>query len=265
VKLIGLILHRGEEWVLPACLDVARRWCDDLVIRDGTPKNGVWAEMDERQAMLDQGRDLGGTHFAMIDADEMLTHNLLPVIRPMVAKLTASQVLDLPMINPHRGLEVHRDDHTEHSQSQLSVAFCDSPNLTWQPRNGYHFHQRCPQGSTGHLNPLHRKKDNGGAFHLQWVCWDRVVSKHQWYALNERIRWPEKYSVQDVNRIYSAALDERGLRCRPIPAEWWGDYPKHLIDANHVPWHKADVERMAKEHPEALEGLSIAGWPNATV
>jgi hypothetical protein len=261
LNLIGLVLHRGEEWVLPACLDVARRWCDDLVIKEGRPINGLWNEMDDRQAMLEKGRELGGTHFAMIDADEMITHNLLPDIRGMVSKLTACQVLDLPMINPHRGLDVHRDDHTEHSQSQLSVAFCDAPNLTWQPRNGYHFHQRCPQGSTGHINPFHRKKDNGGAFHLQWVCWNRVVEKHRWYALNERIRWPNKYRVEEVNRIYSAALDERGIRTRKIPAEWWGDYPKHLIDQNHIPWHKEEVERLSKEHPEALVGLNIAGWP----
>jgi hypothetical protein len=87
------------------------------------------------------------------------------------------------------------------------------------------------------------------------------VEKHRWYALNERIRWPNKYRVEEVNRIYSAALDERGIRTRKIPAEWWGDYPKHLIDQNHIPWHKEEVERLSKEHPEALVGLNIAGWP----
>ena len=263
MKIIGLMLYRSEDWILRCTVDVAHRWCDDLIMKEGLPVDRVWNEMDQRQELLEEGRKAGGTHFAMIDADEMLTHNLLPSIRGLVEGLAPGQILDLPMINPHRGLEVHRDDHTEHSQSQLSVAFYDRPDLAWKPRNGYHFHQRCPQGSGPHFNPFRKDKNKGGAFHLQWVCWERVVAKHRWYALNERIRWPNKYSVEQVNRIYSAALDERGIRCRPIPKEWWGDYRTDLIDRNHIPWHKAEVERMAKEHPEALVGLNIAGWPNA--
>lgn len=285
MKLIGLLLVRNEEWILRACIDAASRWCDGLAImqdrctdntysivgnmtRDGkdsrtfAPSGENWNEMDLRQSLLESGRALGGTHFAMIDADEMLTHNLLPHIRQWCEGLMPGDVLDLPMIVPHRGLDRYRDDMSVWSnRNDFSVAFADRPDLTWKPRDqGYQHHARCPQGAGVHVRPLSGPKD-GGVFHLQWASWERLLNKHRAYKIMERIRWPNRESVQEVDRKYSQALDETGLRTRPIPAEWWGDYKKDQINLNHRPWYMDECERMAREHPEALEGLNLWGWP----
>lgn len=286
MKLIGLMLVRNEAWILGMSARAALRWCDSLVIfmdrcTDGTDlivkqleiefkdriayqytgQDEHWQEMDIRQSMLDHGRMLGGTHFAMIDGDEAVTHNQINNARGWTASLMAGQVLDMPMICPHRGLEKYRDDHTVWSTSQLSISFCDAPGLTWKPRNGYQFHQRCPQSATEHINPLSRDKTRGGAFHFQWVSWDRITAKHRWYKLNERVRWPDRTPIHEVDRIYSQAIDETGIRCRSIPKEWIGDYEMHNIHVDHQPWHMQECELMVKRHGrKILEGLNLWGW-----
>jgi hypothetical protein len=287
LKLIGLMLVRNEAWVLGMSARAALRWVDSLlifmdrctdntdrIVRDlvreygpnriafqHTEQNEHWQEMDLRQQMLVDGRGMGGTHFAMIDADEAVTHNQLANARAYTESLQPGQVLDMPMICPHRGLEKYRDDHTEWSRSQLSVSFCDAPFLAWKSRNGYQFHQRCPQGSGEHVNPLHREKSKGGAFHFQWVSWDRLISKHRWYALNERIRWPEKRSIEEINRIYSMSSDELGIRTRAIPKDWIGDYEMHYIYPDHKPWYDTESKRMINTAaPGSLQGLNLFGW-----
>lgn len=287
MKLIALMLVRNEAWVLGMSARAALRWCDSLLIfmdrcSDNTDRivNGLvkdfgagrvafqhteqaehWREMDIRHQMLEDGRRMGGTHFAMVDADEAVTYNQIANARNWTANLNPGQVLDLPMICPHRGLERYRDDHSDWSRSQLSVSFCDAPHLAWKPRNGYQFHQRCPQGSGEHLNPLHRDKAKGGAFHFQWVSWERLISKHRWYVLNERTRWPERHTVDDLNRIYSMSSDEVGLRTRPIPKEWFGEYETHFIYPDHRPWYDTESKRMIETAaPGSLDGLNLFGW-----
>lgn len=288
MKLIGLMLVRNEAWILGMTARVALRWCDSLRIvmdrcTDNTSRivddlireygaNRIayqhteqaehWQEMDIRQQMLEDGRGMGGTHFAMIDGDEAVTHNQLENARKWTESLKPGQVLDMPMICPHRGLEKYRDDHTEWSRSQLSVSFCDKPNLAWRPRNGYQFHQRCPQGSGEHINPLNRDKSKGGAFHFQWVSWERITAKHRWYKLNERVRWPNRTLPNEVDRIYSQALDETGLRTRAIPKDWYGDYEMHFVYPNHQAWHTRECELMLERHgPGIMDGLNLWGWP----
>lgn len=288
MKLIGLMLVRNESWIFAMTARAALRWCDSLLIfmdrcTDNTDRivddlvrdHGAqriayqhtqqaehWNEMDIRHQMLVDGRGMGGTHFAMIDGDEAITHNQLKNVREWTFALKSGQVLDMPMICPHRGLERYRDDHTDWSRSQLSVAFCDKPDLAWKPRNGYQFHQRCPQGSGEHVNPLNRDKSNGGAFHFQWVSWDRITAKHRWYKMNEVIRWPDRNTPFEVDRIYSQALNEDGIRTRPIPKSWFGTYEMHYIYPEHQPWHMVECQRMWERYgPERFHGLNLWGWP----
>jgi len=289
VKLIGLMLVRNEAWILGMTARAALRWCDSLLIfmdrcTDNTDRivDGLvkdcgadrvsyqhteqaehWNEMDIRHQMLVDGRGMGGTHFAMIDADEAVTNNQLDNARAYTAALKPGQVLDFPMICPHRGLDKYRDDHTVWSRSQLSISFCDRPDLAWRARNGYQFHQRCPQGSGDHANPLANDKSKGGAFHFQWVSWDRITAKHRWYKMNEVVRWPNRNTPFEVDRIYSQALDEDGLRTRQIPKSWFGDYEMHFVYPDHQPWHMVECQRMWEQHgPERFHGLNLWGWPS---
>src|SRR5215475_6624079 len=104
MKLVGLMPFRNESWVLGLSARVALQWCDELVMLDhastddsrdiamqvmSETKRAVilyeydtaWHEMRHRQRMLEEARALGATHIAIIDADEVLTANLIRRVR----------------------------------------------------------------------------------------------------------------------------------------------------------------------------------------
>ena len=92
---------RNEDWVLGLTARAALMWCDELILwlhscTDGSRDIAVavahehpgrviidvandptWAEMSHREQMLELARERGATHIAMVDADEILTGNLI--------------------------------------------------------------------------------------------------------------------------------------------------------------------------------------------
>jgi len=111
MKIIGMMLARCEDWVLGLSARAALEWVDELVIvdhcsSDMTPRiiselSGLypwkinlsrwndaekWDEMEMRDHALQLARKFGGTHAAIIDADEILTGNLIYSIRGWIAE-----------------------------------------------------------------------------------------------------------------------------------------------------------------------------------
>src|SRR3990167_7796994 len=106
MKLIGLMCVKNESWVLGLSARAALRWCDEIVMVNHSSTDdtvvviqelerefpwriqyshwedkGEWDEMEMREHSLLLGRKFGGTHFAVIDADEIVTGNLLSSVR----------------------------------------------------------------------------------------------------------------------------------------------------------------------------------------
>ena len=285
MNLIGLMCVRNEEWVLGLSLRAALDWCDSVVVLDHNSSDQTmpiiidhvnrfpgrvstilwptdeWAEMNQRQATLEVGRQLGGTHFAIIDADEVLTHNFLPNVRRWCEMLEPGQVLDVPMIPTWRSMGAYRSDPCVWSRASLSLAFCDRPDLRWAVRDqGYQHHARAPQGSERHrFKPV--SQGDGGVFHLQFANWERLKWKHRFYKMREVTRWPDRRTVAEVDRIYSQALNEDGLEVTSVPTEWWGDYDASAVCPPN-PWFKEACEEMLHSHDiGAFEGLNLWGWP----
>lgn len=285
MKLIGLMLARNEEWIVNASLDAALRWCDGvaltldrcvdpnahaLELRNSAkpcavgygPDSGVWDEMDLRQANLELGRKLGGTHFAIIDADEILTHNKLPVVRQEFEALKPGEVLDVPMVATWDDLDHHRVDDPTWSTAWLSLGFADAPGLSWKPaEDGYHFHQRPPKGFTGRHRVWYHGV--GGVMHLQFANQRRLLAKHVLYRMVEHIRWPGRETVEQLNWKYSQALEPKG-RLVDVPAEWWGSYRKTDINLHDVPYQEQEIQKMFNAHGmRAFAGLDLKGFvPN---
>ena len=93
MKLVALTPVRNESWVLGASLRSTLLWCDHVVVLNHASNDNtagiiydvseefpgkvtalsepdpVWKEMDHRQRLLRIGREIGGTHFALVDAD----------------------------------------------------------------------------------------------------------------------------------------------------------------------------------------------------
>lgn len=283
MHLIGIMPCRNESWVIGLSLRAALLYCDDVIVllhacTDHTSEIVYdvgdehpgrvhvisetcmdWPEMGHRQRLLEEARKRKATHVAIVDADEILTGNLLPTIRDQIKQMPPGGVLHVGMPCIWRGLNQYRVDRCIWSNRyDLALAFCDRPDLTWAPTNGYDHHCREPHGSRVALRAYGM---DGGVMHLQWASWRRLVAKHALYKCIERIKYPEK-PVGAIERLYSLALDERGLETRATPAAWWAPYERirPYIDMGAVPWQESEVRRLWKLHgADKFDGLSLFG------
>lgn len=275
MKLIGLMCVRNEDWILRLSARAALAWCDELVVidhesTDGTPgilanlervtvervTGSTWAEMSHRQRSLDLARKRGATHCAIVDADEVLTGNLVPWIREQIRNLESCTCLTLPMVPVWRSLWQRRADPCVWTRGIVSLAFRLEEHLAWRPQgDGYEHHHREPYGIKSHKQPA----VDGGVMHLQWASWRRVVAKHALYKVVERVRWPKKYTDADLDRIYGQALDETGARLDQVPREWWDPYSEHMWHAHldSVPWQEDEARRLYS--PATMSGLNLFG------
>lgn len=283
MKLVGLMPVRNEAWVLGLSARVALQWCDELLLLmhncddgsmslvcdlpDDFPERvdicsakGEWLEMEHRQELLLQARRRGATHIAMVDADEILTANLIPTIRQQIERLDATMTM-LPLYNLRGSMTRYHANGTWGSRI-VSVAFKDSPELEWR---GDRFHHREPMGRVWRpFQPV--SQGEGGVLHLWGANERRLHAKHRLYKITERLRWPDK-DVREIEQMYSMYRNG-GLRESPstwaykdVPAAWIEPYrelmEKHLhLDAE--PWQEAECDRLIAEHGrERFAGLSV--------
>ena len=96
---------------------------------------------------------LGGTHIAIIDADEIVTANLAcyrPGLREKIALLPPGGVLACPIHNLWRSLDLYRNDDRPFGNGWVILAFGDHPDAEWRPaEDGYQFHMRIPRVGPG--------------------------------------------------------------------------------------------------------------------
>jgi hypothetical protein len=298
MKLIALMPVRNEDWCLGLTARAALMWCDELIMLNHASTDGTtdivlelraehsirvhwigvspptWNEMEHRQSLLEAARICKATHVAIIDADELLTGNLLcpigavrtirgatnhqPLIRDYIESTPPGSILQLPGYNLRGSLGRYHANGIWGNR-WFSTAFPDDPRLHWA---GDNFHQREPLGM-----PLRDHKPvrqgEGGVLHLWGVNERRLRAKHRLYRVTERIRWPDK-PVADIERMYSLyAQPQNGARrweYAITPPEWLAPYA-HLMQYLNVdaePWQGAEADRLIAEHgTEYFKGLEV--------
>ncbi len=229
-----------------------------------------WEEMRHRQTLLDwaraNGAETGATHIALIDADEILTGNLLGSIREHVARLNAGQMLNLPLYNLRGGLTRYHLNGIW-GQRTVQVAFKDVNTAAWK---GDKFHSRAPHGvEWRNINVVNQ--GDGGVLHLWGVSERRLRAKSALYKITERLRWPDK-PVAEIERMYSWAIKgEPGHRSYGTPETWtygealdaWWEpyrcYAEHC-NINAEPWQEAEIRYLIAEHgAERFQELDLFG------
>lgn len=289
MRLIGLMKVRNERWCLRASLPAALRVVDEMVILDHastdetpaiiaeaagafpgrvhtlTHADGEWREAAILQRLLEEGRARGGTHFYSIDADEILSGNLLHIMRDATNALSPGHAISLPLPNLWRSLDEFRDDNSVWAQQYVPVVFADGPGVSFTPKDGsYDIHTRIPRGVERLQHRLIPDAQYGGLMHLQFANRRRLVAKHAWYKMIEVVRWPGRRPAAEIDAYYNRALDERGMGLSPAPLEWWAPYAdlKPLIDTSDEPWHEAACREMWEAHGAAFfKGLELWGVP----
>lgn len=289
MNLVGLVLARNEAWILDACLRVALRWCDHVVVvdhdsKDETPRilddlhrqtgrvhvlrtrDAEWNEMEHRELTLAGARALSATHCAIIDADEILTGPTVRAIRPMVERLPERTILRVPMRALWRSMTTERVDDCVWTRAMMPLAFRLTPDIAWRvAADGYQFHNRVPAGIPHALDSaaLDFRGAPFGCFHAQWASWPRVTAKQVWYRMVEHLRWPGRQPPEALNQMYDQALDEAGADIRSVPEYLWDGIASDVlghVDLTGDPWQRGEIERLWREHGEdAFQGLDLKG------
>lgn len=243
---------------------------------------GPWKEMEQRQSMLDTARRHGATHIATIDADEILSANLLEhrdspdcaCIRCCIQAVSPGEIFALPWlaIRSDGGFGYIDDAIDAHT----TLAFEDSLRFYWsaEVREGYDFHRRHPfykGGKDWFRGGL--QKSEGGVMHLQFLSDRRLRAKQALYQMTEVLRWPRRafgaeYPNQEAaSKILAERYGKTTYRpfnapTLPCPDSWWvpyADLMNHLhIDG--VPWQEIECKKLWAEHgPEKFKGLDLFG------
>jgi hypothetical protein len=320
MRIIGIMAARNEDWVLGMSARAALLWLDELIILDHAStdrtcdiaaevsrehpdrvsilleSDPVWEEMRHRQRMLVEARERGATHICYIDADEILTGDLLggmkfegtlaPLtmpIRQLFRRLPPNSLLQIPWLQLRGSIgQVHVAGPWADGQV-ASFGFADDLRLHWssEKRGGYDFHHRAPMGKPlipwaplGTGAPFAPQPRTSGLMHLQMVSGRRLRAKQSLYKMTEVIRWPGREPVRVVNERYNLAVYGEKVRTNgcwlrmsdtlaEAPSDrWWGPY-SHLMryfKPHTIPWQEAECLRLLAEHgPHKFAGLDLFG------
>ena len=228
--------------------------------------------------MLEAARGIGATHIAIIDADEIITGNLLPKMRGWCDAMAPGWMMSLPQINLRgcintmHGSGVWAEQHT-------AMVFRDEPSLHWAAaHDGYQHHSRAPHGihPARQFRPITRA--GGGVMHLQMVDEKRLRAKQLAYCLHDMLRYPERRTPEQTRQYYSLAvygcvpawtpskedswrLSREMPGLKPAPDEWWEPYRDLLphLHADAEAWQLEECRRLVRENPQIMVGLDPYG------
>jgi glycosyltransferase involved in cell wall biosynthesis len=290
MKVVGLMTARNEDWILGLTLRAATFIVEEMIVLDHAStdrtraiilevaqefpgrihyrrrEDPVWREASIRQGLLEEGRLLGGTHFWVIDADELLTGNLLPEIRSILSSLDTGDCITLPWFPMWRSLDRYRRDGNQYWCGNRTVyGFRDHPLVRYEPhrnRPDYDIHIRAPI-VPGQKRELYLKDPHHGVMHFVAAGWARLLAKAAWYKMIETARFGD-VPAERLNTSYNADLDEAGLVTVPADSEWWEPYSRWRVhvEPDAPSWFARDCQRMWREFgPGKFAGLDLWGVP----
>lgn len=290
MKLTATMPVRNEAWIVGLSARAALMWLDELVILNHASTDSTvniieelqrefpgrvplisvptsqWSEMEHRQMLLELARARGASHIAMIDADEILTGNMLKGIRPLIQMTPPSSTMQLPWLALPRSTGRYLASGIWGPGQQVSMAFKDEPAAHWAARNGYDFHHRNPMGLPAGRFFAPLKPHQGGIMHLQFLNERRLRAKQALYQATEVLRWPNRKTPDELAAMYGRAVYESDPAknvCCPVPDDWWAPYgllTKHLDLSDSEPWQETELKRLVAEHgAERFAGLDLFG------
>ena len=265
-KIVALIPVKNESVRIEFCLKAISLFADAVCVYDDDSedntleiveslasecrverviKNRAW-DYDEtkyRQELLQAGRDIGGTHFIVLDADEAFTANLShnDFLRKTIFSLQPGDHLQLVWIQLWRSTHQYRHDYSVWTNNYKAFAFADDGRCRYPPQK---FHLlRVPSDLKGKAYRIEGYEN--GVMHFQFVNWRNLLVKQAWYRCLEHIISPDK-PANKINRKYAPSKDETDINLIPVNPEWFSRY--EFLDA--VDW----------QTPELWREKQILGW-----
>ena len=273
-KIVGLVAARNEEHTIGQCLRALSVYTDAIVFLDDASeddtvqvvesiadecrvehilKKSAWHrdEPGDRNALLEAGRKAGGTHFIVLDADEMFTANCAEqnYLRKQILAMTPGEMLSMVWIQLWRSVDNYRHDNSVWTDNYKVFAFCDDGVCRYE--SAFIHTSRHPHQLTG--NTITLPGYTYGVLHFQFVNWRNLLVKQAWYRCLERIRLPEK-PAQEINALYAPSKDEKELKLKAAPQNWFAAYD--FFDPSIFSTPAAGTERLQLLHgPDRPSGF----------
>jgi FkbM family methyltransferase len=273
-KIVGLVPVRNEKHIISQCLRALACFTDAIVYLDDASTDETlqiveslvcechieriirkkeWHrdEPNDRNTMLQAGREIGGTHFIVIDADEILTSNFLEngTLQRVIYSLKPGDRLALNWIQLWRSIDQYRFDHSIWTWNYKDIIFCDDGKSAYSSE--FIHTPRVPDNLLGTRYVVEGYES--GLLHFQFVNWRNLLIKQAWYRCLEHIREPQK-AIEEINSRYAPSKDEKGLGLMPSPDYWFSGYPffdRNVFDEPDI-WRITQInewfERFGKDY-----------------
>ncbi len=173
-------------------------------------------EPADRNRLLQAGRDIGGTHFIVVDADEAITSNLLrqDILKNAILSLKRGDRISLRWIHLWRSVKQYRTDGDQGINRYKTCIFCDDGKSIY--RSEFIHTNRIPKMKGRTI----RLEGDFGLMHFQFVHWGNLCLKQTWYCWLEKVHHPERPAEVIINR-YAGSLKETGLTTEACPISWF--------------------------------------------
>lgn len=269
MKIVALLPFRNEERFLRSFLSGVSPLVDQIIaMDDNSSDNGAailraggatvldwakerpkcgWSELGIRQRLLELGREAGGTHFVILDADETFTAPFMKVGRTVLSRLEPGQRLLMQWLAMWKSVDHFREDHSVWSNNFKDFAFRDDPKNAY-PEIWMHT-PRTPGPFANKETALTLQPKHGAVFHFQFSNWDHFQIKQAWCRVSELIKTPD--AAGSINGKYAITKEDPSAVVAAIPNEWKVgiEFPEmfygNTLESN---WRLQEIEGWFREH-----------------
>jgi len=278
-KITALLAVRNVDTLLSFGIRHLAEFCDSIVVLDDHSNDQTllelkllsryypieaviyfaseWHKRDElrdRQILLAIGRMLRGTHFVVIDYDEIFAADCISQLRKHILQLPPGHSLYIPWIFPWNGTQYHAvpGRHTGHNllNRSLVTIFADHDNLqypNWVSTKKMSIHvDRIPHFPNG-SKPTNRRLLNCKILDLRFLSLDNLERKLLWYDGLGRISNESRQVRGKVFRVN----EMRQLCLQRIPPEWIAGYryfdPSLFYNSDR--WRCRQLEEWKRKYP----------------
>jgi GT2 family glycosyltransferase/glycosyltransferase involved in cell wall biosynthesis len=283
VKTIGLMCVKNERKLIEFSTQALARFVDGVCVLDDGSTDGTLElletlktsgvvneliskpagprdEPGDRSLVLQAGRDIGGTHFIFLDADEVLTGNFLPVCGEVLESLQPGESFSMNLIHLWKSINQYRHDNSIWTHHYKALIFADDGKMSY--RSDFIHTERCPV-------PIKRshiyKGWEYGYLHFLFVYQRDMRIKQFWYKMLELHHHPER-SAADLNQKYACTVDETDIRLKAVNPQWFAGYegllkPEMFLDTPlKENWRWQQIQDWLKIYPaEKFAGLDTFG------
>lgn len=237
IKIICLVPCRNEAWILNTFLSCASMWADHIIISDqfstdisreimsrfpkvtilDNPPDYTVDEYRLRMIFFDYCRVTfhGKIIYIALDCDEILVGNEL-----------LDKIERLKSLPPGTTITFnHMNIHPNKIDAWFAGSVCWGFVEDWvTPFKSKEFH-----GTRLPLNNSHVVDSGCFVWHLQFIDWERMQSKHRWYECVEIIKQTETDPIK-IYRKYHHMYSEKVLRLTPVDTSLAKIYSAQGID-----------------------------------